>query len=273
MHPILYKIPVPEFLRGILPDELIVASYGTLIVLGIISGYFYMKSAAKKELNLHHDTIMNIIIVMVIASVIGGKVFFYLENPGRYIEDPSRMFKNFGSGFVFYGSLIFAVSSLVYYFRTLKINVLKMFDIVTIFLCILHAFGRLGCFMAGCCHGVPHDGIFSVVFTDPMCLAKPLNTPLHPTQLYSIFMIITILSILLWVKRNKKFDGQLSMLYLMLYSVGRSIIEVFRGDEARGYIIDGYITHSQMISFFVISFALFVYYRLSKKSTPPTNNL
>lgn len=140
-----------------------------------------------------------------------------------------------------------------------------MLDIMAVTTCIVHFFGRLGCFMAGCCHGTEWHSHFSVTFTDPACLA-PLNTPLHPTQLYSALMILIILITLILLKRNKRFDGQLFLTYLMAYAAGRSVIEVFRGDLSRGFVIENYLSHSQFISLLVFLGGAVFYYNFSKKS-------
>jgi phosphatidylglycerol:prolipoprotein diacylglycerol transferase len=140
-----------------------------------------------------------------------------------------------------------------------------MLDIMAITTCIVHGTGRIGCFMAGCCHGIPYDGFLSVVFTDPMCQVDPLNTPLHPTQLYSVSLIYGIIVILLIVSKRKQFNGQIFLLYLILYSAGRMILEMFRGDLSRGYVIQDLLTNSQFISIIVIVAAIYFYYKLYRK--------
>ncbi|MBT3801604.1 MAG: hypothetical protein HOG05_10675 [Bacteroidetes bacterium] len=171
----------------------------------------------------------------------------------------------FSSGFVFYGSLLFAIPTMLYFFKKNKIPILQMLDIIAITAPIVHAFGRLGCFMAGCCHGVPTNSFLGITFSDPMCAAHPHDVPLHPTQLYSVFMLAIIIIVLSVIKSRKQFHGQLFLIYLTLYAIGRSIIEIFRGDEARGYIIDNVISHSQFISIFVIAGVIYFYFRLLKK--------
>jgi phosphatidylglycerol:prolipoprotein diacylglycerol transferase len=95
--------------------------------------------------------------------------------------------------------------------------------------------------------------------------AEPLNTPLHPTQLYSVFLIGSILVILLMLKRHKRFEGQLFFIYVMSYAFGRSVIEIFRGDGRRGFVIEDVLSHSQFISIFVITGALWAYFYLYRR--------
>lgn len=141
-----------------------------------------------------------------------------------------------------------------------------MLDIMAVVTCIVHGFGRIGCFMAGCCYGQPTNSFWGVIFTDPACQAEPLNTALHPTQLYEATWIFSIMFILMVVQSRKKFDGQLFLIYLMLYAAGRSIIELFRGDLARGFVIENVLSISQFISLLLIIAAVYLYLRLQKKS-------
>jgi len=266
VHPILIEFNIPEFLHGILPSTITIYTYGFLIACGAIAGFIYTATQSKKQYGLKFETVQSLVILIIFASIVGGKLFIIFENPELYLSDPSRLFRNFGNGFVFYGSLLFAIPAMLIFFKMNKLPAWGMLDIMAGTTCIVHAFGRMGCFMAGCCHGTPHDGLLSVTFTHPACNAEPLNTPLHPTQLYSSIMILTILSIVLIVQRRKQFDGQLFMIYLMLYAIGRSIIEIFRGDIERGFIIDNVLSNSQFYSLLVFIGALIMYLRLRAKA-------
>jgi phosphatidylglycerol:prolipoprotein diacylglycerol transferase len=263
MHPVLFRIPWPDFLPG--PEHLTVHSYGFFIALGILVAYSYTAWRAKTELNIDQDTITSLLIYLVIAAVVGGKVFTWFEDPRYYFSNPSNLIKNFSSGFVFYGSLLFAIPTMLLFFRKKKIPVLQMLDIFAVTAPLVHAFGRVGCFMAGCCHGVPTHSFLGVTFSDPMCAAHPKDVPLHPTQLYSVFMLLLIILVISLIKSRKQFHGQLFLIYLTLYAIGRSIIEVFRGDEGRGYVIDKVLSNSQFISIFVIAGVVYFYFRLLKK--------
>lgn len=254
MKPVLFEI-----------GNFTVHAYGLMIVIGAYMAYLFLSSAAHKQFGADKEKVGNLIFIIAAAAFIGGKLLFYFEDPEHYFANPKNLIKNIGGGFVFFGSLLFAIPATIWYFHRQKWPVIPMLDLIAITSLIVHSFGRIGCFLAGCCHGVPTDSAIGVVFTDPLCQAEPLNTPLHPTQLYAALMLGSILLFLTWFRKNKSFHGQVFLLYIMLYSVGRSIIEVFRGDEARGYIIDGILTHSQFISLLVFSAAVITYYFWKKR--------
>lgn len=255
MHPELFSI-----------GDFTIHSYGFMIMLGAFAACFYMTHAAKKELNIDSDKIQTLVIYVILAAFVGGKLFFYLEEPSFYFNPPSNMFRNFRQGFVFYGSLLFAIPVSVWFFKKEKWPVWSVLDRLAIAGVIVHLFGRMGCFFAGCCYGLPTDSGLSLTFTDSASQAKPLHTPLHPTQLYEAFYLLFIFGVLWMVKRHKRFEGQIIFIYVMLYAVGRGVIEVFRGDLRRGFIIDDVLSHSQLISILLIIITAIFYFRFRKEA-------
>lgn len=253
MHPILFKV-----------GYLTIYTYGFCIALGALFGFAYMYWQGKKQFGLTFDQSNNLFILLVLAGVIGGKLFMIFEDPALYLANPKKLIS--GSGFVFYGSLLLTIPTMLWYFKKIKIPVLGMLDIMALVTCIVHGFGRIGCFMAGCCYGIPTDSFLGVIFTNPVCQAEPLNTPLHPTQLYEAVFIFSLLVVLNSFKSKKKFDGQIFLIYLMAYATGRGVLELFRGDIERGFLIDNILSNSQFISLLMISIALYFYLRLNRKS-------
>lgn len=262
MHPELITFNIPEFLQGIFPATITIYWYGFLIAIGAIVAISYTGYQAKKQYQLKFEDVNTLFLLLLLASIIGGKAFYFLENPGYYITHLSELMT--GRGFVFYGSFLFTIPVMWIFFKIHKLPFWGMLDIMGITTCIVHIFGRMGCFMAGCCHGKPWDGPLAVTFTNAHSLASPLHTALHPTQLYSATMIGIILIILLRIKKRQTFSGQIFISYLILYATGRAIIEIFRGDISRGFIIDGYVSHSQFISLILIISAVGIYYKLYK---------
>lgn len=252
MHPVLFEI-----------GGITIYTYGFFIAIGVISGVAYMAIRGKKEVGLTFDQANNLFLAIFISALVGGKVFLFFENPSGYMEAPRRLFT--GSGFVFYGSFLFAVPTMLWYFKKNKLPTYQMLDIMAITTCLVHMFGRIGCFMAGCCYGKPTESFFAVVFTNPACQANPLDTPLFPTQLMEAGFILLVMLFLLFIRSRKQFNGQLFLLYLMLYAIGRFGLEYFRGDTARGFVIENYVSHSQFIAFLVLVGAMVVYRRLLGK--------
>jgi len=244
-----------------------VHTYGFMIMTGAILGFSYMSYSAKSELGIKKDKIQTLAILIILAAFIGGRLFFYFQDLSYYFSSWEAIGSNFRTGFVFYGSLLFAIPVVIWYFKKEQWPLWPMMDRIAITACIIHTMGRMGCFFAGCCYGVPTDLPWGVTFTDSLSQTKPLHTSLHPAQLYSSFMILTILGILIMMKRHQRFEGQLFFAYIVLYAVGRGIIEVFRGDEVRGYIIDGLLSQSQFISIIVIIVTAVAYLKFRKKRT------
>lgn len=252
MHPILFE-----------SGNIIIYSYGFCIAVGALLGFLYMYKQGKKEFGLTFDQSNNLFIMLVLGGVVGGKLFLIFEEPSLYLHQPKRLIS--GSGFVFYGSLLLAIPIMLWYFKKIKVPVLGMLDVMAIVTCIVHGLGRIGCFMAGCCYGIPTNSFLGVIFTDDKCQAEPLNTSLHPTQLYEAILIFSLMAILLAFKTAKKFNGQHFLIYLMAYAFGRSILELFRGDIERGFIIDDILSNSQFISLCIIFISAYFYVKLNRK--------
>ena len=111
---------------------------------------------------------------------------------------------------------------------------------------LAQGFGRIGCFLAGCCYGKETESVFSVIFQNSEY--APNHVALIPTQLYSSGLDFLHFLLLLLIARNKKADGQVTACYLIFYSIGRFVIEFFRGDIIRGSV--GILATSQFISIF-----------------------
>jgi phosphatidylglycerol:prolipoprotein diacylglycerol transferase len=253
MHPVLFTI-----------GNFTVYTYGFFIAMGAALGGTYMWWHGKQRFGWSFDQANTLFLLLIIGGVVGGKFFLIFESPSFYLTHPTKLFS--GSGFVFYGSLLTAIPIMLWYFKRLQISTLAMLDVMAIVTCIVHGFGRIGCFMAGCCYGTPTGGFFGVVFADPACQANPKDVPLHPTQLYeSVFIFLLMVSLML-IKNRKQFDGQLFMLYLMAYAFGRVVIEYFRGDVERGFLIQGVLTTSQFISGLVFGCAFYFYVKLNRKA-------
>ncbi len=229
-------------------------SYAFLIALGTLVATLYTKWRVRKELRLK-ELSNNFFYLIFIAGFVGGKIFYFLENPVKYFSNPKLILNNFSGGFVFYGSFITIIPFLIWYMKKHKMPILPMLDILAITTLIVHSIGRLGCFFGGCCYGKPTEILTGMIFP------ATHGTKVHPSQLYEITALIIIMVILLYIKKKQQFKGQIFLLYIIFYAIARNFLELFRGDK-RGFIIENYLSHSQFIGIILIVFTIIFYKKL-----------
>jgi phosphatidylglycerol:prolipoprotein diacylglycerol transferase len=252
MHPILIRL-----------GPLTIHTYGFLIALGFLVGLWLAVLQAKRE-GIPSDRIIDLGFYILLAAIIGSRLLFILINLDHYVKDPADIFKIWEGGLVFYGGVLFAVPTAIWYIKKQGMGVWSTADIFAPSIAIGHVFGRLGCFAAGCCYGKIAQSLpWGAIFTDPDCLA-PTNVLLHPTQLYESAGELVNFLILITLRRYKTFNGQLFMVYLLLYSVLRFSVEFFRGDVARGFLT-GSLSVSQGISIIIFLMAIAGMFVLRRK--------
>lgn len=173
---------------------------------------------------------------------------------------------------MFYGGLIAATAVAILYMRRHDLPAWAIADMGAPSIALGEAIGRWGCFAAGCCYGRESHGPFAVTFTDPFAhdaVGTPLGVPLHPTQLYLSANALLIFLILQWAYRRKSFDGEIFWLYVLLYAITRGILETWRGDLVRGFVIPDVLSTSQFIGLLTAILAaamLFVFSRRSRRA-------
>ncbi|MDD6229959.1 MAG: prolipoprotein diacylglyceryl transferase, partial [Lactimicrobium massiliense] len=147
------------------------------------------------------------------------------------------------------------------YCRAKHLAFMKYFNVVMPTVALAQAFGRIGCFFAGCCYGVETHSHFALTF--PGGSLAPAGVPLVPTQLLSSFGDFVLFVILYQALKNSKTENRVAALYLILYSIGRFLIEFVRGDIIRGKI--GILSTSQFIAIWVLLAGIIMYIYLGKK--------
>lgn len=232
---------------------LTIYSYGFMIAVGIVVALLIAQKRAK-TFNLEADLIYNLAIWCLIGGIIGSKGLYILIELKNIINNP-KILLQLSSGFVVYGGIIGGIVAGILYCKYKRLKFLKYFDLVMPSVAIAQAFGRIGCFMAGCCYGKETNSNFGVMFyNSPFA---PNNVRLIPTQLISSLANFLNFIILIIFARKAKKDGQVAGLYLILYSIGRFLIEFLRND-LRGNV--SIFSTSQFISIFIfiIGFAMFI---------------
>ncbi|MCQ2410011.1 MAG: prolipoprotein diacylglyceryl transferase [Elusimicrobiaceae bacterium] len=229
MHPVLLKIGSFEL-----------ASYGVMTALGYGAASYYLLRRLNK-IKLDKDTFWNLIFITFVAALAGAKLLFMLVSwpqlDGSFVQKLWYFVRDFRYGFVFYGGMIAAVAALVIYMKNKHLPLLSTSDFMIVALPLGHALGRVGCFLAGCCHGKPTTMPWGVTFTDPHSLVDThlLGVPVHPTQLYEAVGNLLIFFLLHKLYNRPHKNGSILLAYVACYSTMRFVVQFFRGDFRGGY--------------------------------------
>lgn len=222
---------------------LTVYGYGFMIAVGILAAWYAAEYRAKK-MKLAREHIFYLVIWCVIGGFAGAKILFWMTEWKTFLENPGELLTS--EGFVVYGGIIGGILTGWIYCKVKKLRFLTYFDLMMPSIALAQGFGRIGCFLAGCCYGKETDSHLSVVFQNSDF--APNHVALIPTQIYSSILDFLHFFILLYVAKHKKAEGEVAACYLIFYSIGRFFLEFFRGDIARGNV--WILSTSQFISIF-----------------------
>ncbi|HEY5175470.1 MAG TPA: prolipoprotein diacylglyceryl transferase [Terriglobales bacterium] len=226
-------------------------TYGLMAALGLIFGLMLIVKLGREQ-GLDPDKLWNLGIIAILSGIVGAKILMILVDLGYYRENPGAIFSlsTFQAGGVWSGGFVLALALCIWYMRRNNLPVLRTCDVFAPGLALGHAFGRVGCFAAGCCWGRETHVPWAVTFHNPLAneiVGTPLNVPLHPTQLYEMVVELCNCLFLVWLIRRKKFEGEIIGTYMIIYGVARYFIEFVRGDPGRGEFM-GFMSGTQAIA-------------------------
>lgn len=208
-----------------------------------VSAFIILLSAKKYSLKLNLRILVISIICMIVTARFAGILSASYRNIGMgKMITISNITK---SGIVFYGGLFGLLYSYKYCLKKLNQDK-QILDILVVTIPLFHSIARIGCFLAGCCFGKENQSCFSIEYTTSI-LGVENTAQRIPVQLYeALFNFLLFLYLLYLIKLEDWKQKNIVEVYLLIYSVGRFVLEFFRGDTVRG-IING-ISFSQLIS-------------------------
>ncbi len=235
--------------------------YGIFYFMGIFVASSFGILLAKKKIPSYE--VVYSAVYTVLGGVAGAKLLFVLVSFQKIISYKISFLAVLKGGFVFYGGLIGGVLGLLLYCKQYRLPFFLLSDLYAAVLPLGHALGRIGCYFAGCCYGMPYDGPFSVVYFETLG-DTPLGISLFPIQLAeagALMLLFVILSAL-YRKTSQKKQGLVSGVYGVSYAFLRFGLEYFRGDGVRGSLL-GFST-SQWISFLLLAVGVFILISVKK---------
>ena len=224
-------------------------TYGLFVAIGFIAALLVTaKMARASGMSLHQ--VLDMAFLIVLCAIIGSRVMYILFNLTYYVKNPLDMLKFWEGGLVFSGGLMASFLAITWYIKRHHLSFWGTADLWAPAAALGQGFGRIGCFMAGCCYGKHTDLPWGIIFSHPGSLA-PLHVALHPTQLYAALSGFIIFLILLWLHPRKQFEGQVTLWFLILHSCARLLVERFRGDP-RGMLPGTDMSVTQLVTLLIL---------------------
>ncbi len=260
MHPIAFNL-----------GTLAVHWYGVMVALGFLAGLWTASRRGPLD-GFTPDQILDLGPWLIVGGILGGRslyVFTFWRE--QFADKPfSEIFMIQHGGLVYYGGFIGAALAVVLYARLKKLQIWKIFDAIAPSIALGYAFGRVGCLLNGCCYGRACSMPWAIRFpmgheTHPVGSA---GIPVHPTEIYESLLGLCLYAGLAWFYRRKTFNGQVFAVYLVIYPLLRSFVELFRGDyPPNQHFLGGWATPAQLVSIGILTAGICLFFLLPR-TTP-----
>ncbi|MDO9629401.1 MAG: prolipoprotein diacylglyceryl transferase [Acholeplasmataceae bacterium] len=259
MYPFLF----PEIFGYTIP------MYDLLIIIGVFLMLIYVANRLEKKDNFSRQQTNKILVLIAISLVFALFFSFILDGIFHSIKEGELEFGSIN----FLGGLIGGFASFLFlmkhFYKDDNKDMKKIGNTVITGVVLAHAFGRIGCFCAGCCFGIPTESYLGVIFPHGHAHTLYPDVSVYPTQLFEAIFLFILFFVLIKVKSFKDKEVQI---YLISYGIWRIFIEFIRGDN-RGVLLPLFRTQynifptpSQLMSLLMIMLGVFLVYRYHKDS-------
>ncbi len=251
---------------------LTIHTYGLLLALAFLSATALTAHLAEKD-GIPRTRAWDLGFVVILSALVGAKALMLLTNLEYYLSQPSRLFalEFWQAGGAFFGGLIGATLGTIWFIRRdSALHFWKVADAAAPSIALGQSIGRLGCFAAGCDYGTPSQLPWAVTFSSQYAhdyVGVPLRVALHPVQLYESAATLLLCVFLFWMSSKRSFRGQVICCYFVGYGILRFLIEFFRGDVSRGFVMGGLLSVPQVFSLLALAAGLIAYFFVRSEAT------
>jgi phosphatidylglycerol:prolipoprotein diacylglycerol transferase len=252
-----------------------IRSYGVLLALSFLLGVYYAMKRAKKA-GLDPNLIVDLSFIVLLASIIGSRFFYVIYHTEEFSNNLLDIINPFHSGYIgiaglsMMGGVILALVSAFAFFLYKRQSPWAVFDVMMPMFALGIGITRIGCFLNGCCFGLPTHSHLGMIFPpDSQAGYVFPDTPLLPTQLFESAAGFAILAIVIWSERYKKFDGHSFWITIALYAAWRFTIDFFRFYEDSMVFMNlgnQPISRNQFLSILLIAISIIAYIIMYKRS-------
>ncbi len=245
-------------------------SFGLVIVIAFLVAAYYARGRAHRRLGLDKERVFNVAFGLLFVGIAGARILHVIVHYPQYVKDPGSFLKIWDGGMALYGGILAGVMWLGWYLpRHPELKGFALADVFALATSLAIFLGAWGSFLSGDAYGKRTDAPWGVTFPYEQGGIAPRGESLHPTQIYhSLHGLLMFLVLALYLRRRRP-TGRALGLFLVLYALGRALIEVWRGDdEHRGMVISGVLSVPQLISIPVFFAGLALW--LIRKNAAPT---
>jgi phosphatidylglycerol---prolipoprotein diacylglyceryl transferase len=195
-------------------------SYGVLLAFAFLAGILFTLWLSKKE-GIAYETVVDLALYIMIGGIVGGRVLYVISFWQEYAGNPLEILMVQHGGLVLLGGVIGGFIATLLFSLRHKISFWRLADMTTPGVFLGFVIGRWGCFLRGCCYGTVCDLPWAVTFPE-------VYGARHPTQIYESLFSLLIFIVVILVRRKKRFEGQVMLIGVILYSVFRFMNESLR---------------------------------------------
>ena len=207
-------------------------SYGVMAAVGFLLAAWILNANSSRR-GISRDDASSLLLTAMVSGIVGARLFFVIHRRALFAGNFWEVFRIDRGGLVFYGGFLLAIAALYVHCRIRKLDFIRVLDLFTPAIAIGHACGRIGCFLNGCCYGLPTTVPWGVVYPpNSFPLQQYGAVPLHPTQLYEAAWNFAACALFLQLLRRTP-RGVAMSCYLVLYGVFRFFNEFWRGDNPK----------------------------------------
>jgi phosphatidylglycerol:prolipoprotein diacylglycerol transferase len=239
-----------------------------LLAIGFLIGTWLVLRDGRRR-GMDPDSLLSVVFVVLVAGILGARLFFVLGHLDFFREEPLEALFIWRGGLTLWGGFIVGIPIGIWYTRRHKIDTWKAGDILAAPVALAAAFGRVGCYLNGCCYGSPTDLPWGVHFPEGSEAAIQFaGAAVHPAQLYNTAAGLVVFVVVLIARNFLKAPGQVWWLMMGLYALLRSVIDLTRYYDDSAILFtwgSGRVTESQAISLGIALVSLIAFVWLGRR--------
>jgi phosphatidylglycerol:prolipoprotein diacylglycerol transferase len=244
-----------------------IRSYGLLLAVAFLVGTWLSVREARR-LSLDEDKVVTVVLIVLVTSVIGARALYVLEHVQEFRREWFGVLAIWQGGLTLYGGVVAGTVGGLMAARQMSLPMWAVADAVTPAFALGTVFGRVGCFLNGCCYGVPTSLPWAVVFpTESFAGLEFGNATVHPSQLYFALAGLALFGVTWGLRKRLRVPGTLFWIFILLFALVRIPLDATRAYEPEATLLTlgaTEVKESQVTSLALALFAALMILRLRR---------